>query len=97
MLEVFIIPFDENCATWCKDEETDLIFINQQKEYLRNVLKSRGWLTVADVILAFRAPIDKNIKYYQYGWDVEDVLEFKVDSCGNSSFVIVLLGTKKIM
>ena len=97
MLEVFIISFDENCATWYKDEEADLIFINQQKEYLRNVLKSRGWLTVADVILAFGAPIDKNIKYYQYGWDVEDILEFEVVSCGNSSFVITLLGTKKIM
>ena len=52
MLEVFIISFDENCAAWYKDEEADLIFINQQKEYLRNVLKSRGWLTVADVILS---------------------------------------------
>ena len=97
MLEVFIIPFDENCTAWCKDEETDLIFINQQKKYLRDVLKARGWLTVADVISAFGAPINKNIKYYQYGWDVEDVLEFKVASCGNSSFVIILLGTKKIM
>ena len=97
MLEVFIIPFDENCTAWCTDEEVNLFFINYQKEYLRAVLKTRGWLTVADVISAFGAPINKNIKYYQYGWDVEDVLKFKVDSCGNSSFVIVLLGTKKIM
>ena len=72
MLEVFIIPFDENCTAWCTDEEVNLFFINYQKEYLRAVLKTRGWLTVADVISAFGAPINKNIKYYQYGWDVEE-------------------------
>ena len=75
MLEVFIIPFDENCTTWCTDEEDNLFFINYQKGYLRAVLKARGWLTVADVISAFGAPIDKNIKYY---------LSIKGDASGNT-------------
>ena len=96
-VQVFMIQFDEHCTGWCNDKELNLTFIKQLERLFRAVLKLSGQLTVAAVVTAFGAPMGGDIKYYQYGWDNEDELEFRVVPYGNSSFAIALAGTKKIM
>lgn len=41
--------FDEGCAGWCKDAETNLYFLKAQQNYANELLKSKGHLYLNEV------------------------------------------------
>lgn len=52
------VKFDKTCPAWDNDPKFRLMFIGQQQNYFKELLKVRGYVTLMEVLNAFTIPFD---------------------------------------
>ena len=52
------VKFDKTCPAWYDDPEYRLMFIKQQQNYFKDLLKVRGYVTLMEVLDAFTISFD---------------------------------------
>ena len=52
------VKFDKTCPAWEDDPEVRRMFIVQQKNYFKDLLKVRGYVTLMEVLKALTIPFD---------------------------------------
>ena len=52
------VKFDKTCPAWIEDPKYRLMFIRQQQNYFKDLLKARGYVTIMEVLNAFTIPFD---------------------------------------
>lgn len=52
------VKFDKTHPAWNDDPEYRLMFIRQQQNYFKDLLKMRGYVTLMEVFAAFTIPFD---------------------------------------
>ena len=52
------VKFDKTRQAWSEDPKYRLMFIRQQQNYFKDLLKVRGYVTLMEVLGAFTIPFD---------------------------------------
>lgn len=53
-----MVQFDKTRPAWSEDPKYRLMFIRQQQNYFKDLLRVRGYVTIMEVLSAFTIPFD---------------------------------------
>ena len=92
-LSKYAMKFDDRSYGWTKDKETNLTFLKHQENYFNELLKSRKYLFLRDVLEGLGMTITKDSCLV--GWIFEEnnkigdnFVEFDIHEADNSNFFV---------
>ena len=92
-LSQYAMKFDDRCFGWMKDKKYNLIFLKHQENYFNDLLKSRKYLFLRDVLEGLGMTITKDSCLV--GWIFEEdnkigdnFVKFDIREADGSNFFI---------